>query len=124
MKEIRDWPVFMGVDNLLSKEVLQDALTRSNRGQALMVRCRHSQTAYYRPAMYQHIQGAILDERTRIVGHSNQSLPILILVKDHLSTNPKSPLKLEKVNNALLKLSQDIKNDSKKHREANQQAAS
>ena len=64
ISEMRERLVVCGVHICLTTDILQKALTRVNRGGALMEQRNDGPTSFYRPALYGHDSEAPLDQLT------------------------------------------------------------
>ena len=98
IEEMRERLIHIGVDRMLSIEMIQTAIKQVGNG--LITRRRDWGTSYYRPSLLDHEAGTPLDQRTKLAGYLNR-LPIYP-PKDFLKdSSQESRDKLEYVNRSL-----------------------
>ena len=110
--EIRQILVHCGVHKSLSVEMVQKALTRINRGDKFMSKRPEGHESFFRPSIYQHDDGAPLDQRVHFSGHSKR-LPNLP-ERDYLKTHVAASQQLKYVNSALKDLVYEINEEKEK----------
>lgn len=104
--EIRDRLVHSGVHNSLSTELVEEALTRCNKGSIFMTKRTDGHTSFYRHTSLAHDVGAPLDQRNKLSRYSKR-LPINP-VRDYLTTHCDASEKLDRINNRLLQYTIDM----------------
>ena len=102
--EMLDRLIEGGVDRALTKEHLEYAVQRHNRGGAFLSRRGEGGGVFYCPSRYQYAPGTPIDQQKRHSGQGRRNLPISPLHRGFLLSNPSSAIKTSKLNNALIQL--------------------
>jgi len=110
VEEMHDRLIEGGVDRALTIDHLRVALIRGNRSNIFLNRRMDNEIIYYRPSSLMHEDGAPIDQRKRHTGISTRGLPVLP-PKDYFYSNSDNiHLKVEMVNEALIKYEEELSN--------------